>query len=929
MKMKRFLSMVLTLCMVLSMLPVSTLATEDAPELVDGYYEIYTADQLYWFAKQVNSGKNAINGKLMADIVVNENVLKEDGTLNGDGSNFKHWTPIGNNSNYSREYTGTFDGNGKTVSGLYFKHTSGRVGLFGSVLGGCIQNVGVVDSYFCGYYTIGGVVGDNNYGTISNCYNTGSVSGSGSDSDSGNYVGGVVGYNIGLPEKVQDCYNTGTVSGRYAVGGVVGYNSCTISNCYNTGSVSGSGNCVGGVVGDNYGLQEKVQDCYNTGSVSGSGNYVGGVVGCVNDGDISNCYNTGSVSSGGYVGGVVGDNRSGTVNNCHYLSGCVTYGNSYGRPMTAEQFSSGEITYLLQGDRLTHIWGQKIGTDPLPVFSKDRVYLDGDIYANCPGHSYVNGFCSMCDLAQEAVLNGDVYEISNAGQLYWFMIQVNAGNSNLNAMLMVDITINENVLAADGTLNGDGSTFRVWMPIGDYYSYHDIAEYTGNFDGNGKTVSGLYFNTSESYVGLFGYVGSGGKVHNVGVVDSYFGGSSSVGGVVGSNGGTVSNSYNTGSVSGSGNYIGGVAGYNTRTVSGCYNTGAVSGSNYVGGVVGYNDDSCTVSGCYNTGSISGSWYVGGVVGYNFTYIFYAVNNSYNTGTVSGSIYVGGVVGYNIRGTVSNSYNTGSVSGNESVGGVTGYNSYSSTVSNSYNTGAVSGSEDVGGVVGYNKGTVTSCYYRTDCVSDTNGKGTPMTAGQFASGEVAYLLQLDQEEHIWGQKIGVEKFPGFSEDEVFCITDEQGNVLGYSNVEGELPVLGVTVSGNVTSYLEGDVTVELVQNGEVVYSVTVDGAEYTIEGVVAGNYTLRVTKANHIPQEYAITVGQEPLVQDATICPVGDVTGDGNVNIKDFQRLLRHVNKTIPLEGYALNCGDVTGDGTCNIKDFQRLLRHVNKTNPLF
>jgi hypothetical protein len=290
-----------------------------------------------------------------------------------------------------------------------------------------------------------------------------------------------------------------------------------------------------------------------------------------------------------------------------------------------------------------------------------------------------------------------------------------------------------------------------------------------------------------------------------------------------------------------------------------------------------------------------------VVGYNFTYIFYAVNNSYNTGTVSGSIYVGGVVGYNIRG----------------------------TVSNSYNTGAVSGSEDVGGVVGYNKGTVTSCYYRTDCVSDTNGKGTPMTAGQFASGEVAYLLQLDQEEHIWGQKIGVEKFPGFSEDEVFCITDEQGNVLGYSNVEGELPVLGVTVSGTVTSFLEGDATVELVQDGEVLYSTTASGGSYAIEGVVAGNYTLRVTKANHAPMEFAITVGDEAVTQDAAICPVGDVTGDGVVNIKDFQRLLRHVNKTNPLEDYDLACGDVTGDGVVNIKDFQRLLRHVNKTNPLF
>ena len=140
--------------------------------------------------------------------------------------------------------------------------------------------------------------------------------------------------------------------------------------------------------------------------------------------------------------------------------------------------------------------------------------------------------------------------------------------------------------------------------------------------------------------------------------------------------------------------------------------------------------------------------------------------------------------------------------------------------------------------------------------------------------------------------------------------------------------GVVVSGNVTSFLEGDVTVELLQDGEVAYSITVS-SEYAIEGVVAGDYTLRISKANHAPMEFAITVGDGAVTQDATICPVGDVSGDGVVNIKDFQRLLRHVNKTNPLEDYDLACGDVTGDGVCNIKDFQRLLRHVNKTNPLF
>jgi hypothetical protein len=142
---------------------------------------------------------------------------------------------------------------------------------------------------------------------------------------------------------------------------------------------------------------------------------------------------------------------------------------------------------------------------------------------------------------------------------------------------------------------------------------------------------------------------------------------------------------------------------------------------------------------------------------------------------------------------------------------------------------------------------------------------------------------------------------------------------------------VTVSGKLDSYLgDGEVTIELIRDGEVVRTVVVNGAkEYSITDVEAGAYTLRVSKEKHAAMEYEITVGGENVSVDAKICPIGDVTGDGVVNIKDFQRLLRHVNKTNPLSGYVLTCGDVTGDGVCNIKDFQRLLRHVNKTNPLY
>ena len=146
------------------------------------------------------------------------------------------------------------------------------------------------------------------------------------------------------------------------------------------------------------------------------------------------------------------------------------------------------------------------------------------------------------------------------------------------------------------------------------------------------------------------------------------------------------------------------------------------------------------------------------------------------------------------------------------------------------------------------------------------------------------------------------------------------------------VAGVSLSGIVTSYLaDGEVTLSLLRDGEVVACVTVDEmtAQYTMENLEPGSYTLHVSKENHATRSYKLTISDEDVVLDAKICPFGDVTGDGLVNAKDYQRILRHVNKTVLLEDYQLLCGDVTNDGGCNAKDYQRILRHVNKTNPLY
>ena len=252
------------------------------------------------------------------------------------------------------------------------------------------------------------------------------------------------------------------------------------------------------------------------------------------------------------------------------------------------------------------------------TWKNDSEHTKGLVCRNCPiayvaevteAHSPDESGLCACDKAyQPAVLTTDkydvdkdgvydkVYEISNADQLYWFANKINNENytsGNINAVLTADIVVNENVLKSDGTLN-DGS-FTDWTPIGMWAGDDKYYSYSGIFDGQNHTISGLYLNQMgmAGCVGLFGHVGSGGKVSNVRVLDSYFSVNGGVGGVCGYNDGTITNCYNAGMINkltdDYTNDFGGVCGYNTGTIIDCYNTGNVSGVNYNGGVCGDND----------------------------------------------------------------------------------------------------------------------------------------------------------------------------------------------------------------------------------------------------------------------------------------------------------------------------------------------------
>ena len=368
--MKKALSIVLSLMLLLAVVPVGTISAGAAE---DDVIEIRTIAELY----NINNNMSG-NYKLMNDIdMTNDVAVGGDWDFMGNG-----WEPIGSNGIYtSKAFTGTFDGDGHKIIGMRIvvnTKPSGTgtiyLGLF-SNNAGTIKNLDIdsTSKVSNGYYS-GGICAYNS-GNISNCINAASVS-------SYQYSGGISAYS--KSGNIIDCHNTGYIysyssdtSNYYAFsGGISGHTeSGEIKNCYNLGSISSSSNISrskyytsdaqsvssysfsGGICGRNNSI---VNSCYNAGSVSSLaksriiGNtpytltaptqlssysyaYCGGICGLSNNNNIANCYNTkkitstatsssedrhypsnpSSASSYNYIGGICGNHNEGNISDCY------------------------------------------------------------------------------------------------------------------------------------------------------------------------------------------------------------------------------------------------------------------------------------------------------------------------------------------------------------------------------------------------------------------------------------------------------------------------------------------------------------------------------------------------------------------------------------------------------------------------------------
>ena len=151
-----------------------------------------------------------------------------------------------------------------------------------------------------------------------------------------------------------------------------------------------------------------------------------------------------------------------------------------------------------------------------------------------------------------------------------------------------------------------------------------------------------------------------------------------------------------------------------------------------------------------------------------------------------------------------------------------------------------------------------------------------------------------------------------------------------------PEIGAFVSGSVTSFNDasGDITLQLIPEGssEVAYETIVKGnsVTYLFSDIVAGTYTLKVSKENHVTREYTVVVGNSSVIQDVKIHLLGDIDGNGTVTTMDAMRANSHARGVTLLTDYALKCADVVGtDGTVTTMDAMRINAHAKGSNLLW
>lgn len=498
-------------------------------------YQISTAAQLAYFAKNVNAG-NWYDGEYI--------ILKNNINLND-----KEWTPIGTDSH---PFRGNFDGGNHTVTRMRISDSSvDYVGLFGECRkyngNSAIKNITVKDSDIHGKRHVGAIVGYAKEINIENCRSIGNTINGKTN------VGGICGYFGGSPGgKVSQCYNSSEVSGIISAGGIAGMGDrCTAENCLNTGEIKVTTR----------------QDESTSGGIFGSFSDI------IASATITACVNLGKVSGGASFGGIVGSIESkstGHISNCYYNMDAITGGFDAGTALTA-----GQLCGALPKGLDSASWKEGSVDTSTAKTTQGR-------FGTATG-TYIN-LTKVADIKETKTAPVPVYNYVTTNGDDWDTYTLITTAEEFAAIGRDDTKWSGNyVLENDIDVSGVKLT-----SIG-----NPGTAYTGKFSGDGHTISHVDMTKEEGVdsSGLFAQIGNSsgksGKVMllaaNGDIVTSYF----ATGGICGDlSAGEIYGCSFTGTVKGSMvGGISGVAGQHTM-ISQCFFEGDVQGSHAAAGICG-------------------------------------------------------------------------------------------------------------------------------------------------------------------------------------------------------------------------------------------------------------------------------------------------------------------------------------------------------
>ena len=592
----------------------------------DTPFQIAGAAQLAELAQYVNAGD--------ATFVSAHYVMTDDVNLSAYGN----WTPIGT---IDQPFAGVFDGQNYVVTGLKIDRNEFYQGLFGYVSGtddahkAQIKNVAVRDAQIRARTEVGAVVG--RYGQftqgfvepLENCAMIGGTIQGTSSMGQSSCVGGIVGRACG---EIQRCYATGDIIGAdnaIDYGGIVGETYKAVKACYWTGRLSALGSYAddfGGIVGTARGA---VTNCYTTGDITGSldnAATLGSIVGCALD-RVTNCYATGSVKGWRAIGGIAGQAYGDTYAHAT-ISGCMALNTSVeSNPF----YSIGRVAGITGQESVlndNYAWdGMRVNGQKIPEGQQsvengaDLTYDDTNglsrqfetIFGGNSAWTYAeNGLPTLknvggtqsSELPSWMLGSETTFYITTAQQLKRLADEVNAGDSKSDKTYL---------LANDIDLSG----YPNWTPIGRFDPPDDMLPFSGVFDGQGYSITGLKISGNEEARGLFGYAYCS-AIRNVVIRNPEIQGGDKVGALVGHQA------------------------YSSEGIENCAVIGGkIQGSNRAGGLVGNMEES-PIKNCYTTCEvIATDYYAGGIVGAHK--VGSGLENCYATGNVSGP-NSGGIAG---------------------------------------------------------------------------------------------------------------------------------------------------------------------------------------------------------------------------------------------------------------------------------------------